>query len=378
MSGAERRTFSLTRRALLRLSGGAAAASWVTQGWGAPPNAAGTQGKPSDQDDLGLHIEDWIAAPPPGFLPWVAPGIVTRAEAKGDYASFMQANQLWPRADVAERLLERVLTDLTGASSLVSALARFIHPSERVAIKVNGIAGQIGHTVAVNFELIEPMVKGLIELGLSPGRITVYEQYPTYLMGSRVNVRKWQLPEGVETGTHNNRDHVMPRVRIWKNVPTRFCRFMTEADAVIDMTMMKDHSLCGFTGALKNITHGNVENPEDHHDHQASPQIALLYRHPVPLSRVRLHIVDAFKIIYDKGPLDKDPRMRVPHGAVYASTDPVALDTVGWKVIDDERKRRGGMTLEAAGRKPSYIQEAARLGLGVHDWNDIRLRSVTI
>lgn len=377
MSGSDRRSSSLTRRALLSLGGGAAASSWVARGGSSPSVAVEHRASPSEAR-TGFRLEDWIASPPPGFSPWVAPGLVTRAEAKGDYASFMQPNHLWPRAEVAERLLERVLTDLTGASNLVSALARFIHPSERVAIKVNGIAGQIGHTVAVNFELIDPMVKGLIELGISPERITVYEQYPTYLMGSRVNVRKWQLPDGVRTGTHNNRDHVMPRVRIWKNVPTRFCRFMTEADAIIDMTMMKDHSLCGFTGALKNITHGNVENPEDHHEHRASPQIALLYRHPVPLSRVRLHVVDAFKIIYDKGPLDKDPRTRVPHGAVYASTDPVAIDTVGWKVIEDERKRRGGMTLEAAGRRPNYIEEAARLGLGVHDWNDIRLRSVTI
>jgi uncharacterized Fe-S center protein len=68
----------------------------------------------------------------------------------------------------------------------------------------------------------------------------------------------------------------------------------------------------------------------------------------------------------------------VPHGAIYASTDPVALDRVGWKVIDDERKRRGGMTLEAAGRSPRYIERAAELGIGVYDWNDIELRQVTI
>jgi len=180
------------------------------------------------------------------------------------------------------------------------------------------------------------------------------------------------------TGTHNNKDHVMPPIHVFEKVPTRYCRIFTDATAVIDMTMMKDHSLCGFTGALKNITHGNIDNPHKHHAHNAHPQIALLYNHPIVQSRVRLHIVDAFKIIYDKGPLDKDPKMRVPHGAVYASTDPVALDTVGWRVIDDERKARGGMTLEKAGRIPRYIQRAAELGIGIHDFNEIRLRSVTI
>src|SRR5688572_24845257 len=265
-----------------------------------------------------------IAKPPVGFVPFSLPGVVTRAEAKGDFASMMQPNQLWPKAEVAKVLLERALTDLTGAPNLVDAMKRFVHPSERVAIKVNGIAGQVGATMAVNFELILPLVEALLALGVPPERVTVYEQYPTYLMGCRVNVRQNKLPDGVVTGTHNNRDHVMPRITVFERVPTRYARFLTEASALIDMTMMKDHSICGFTGAMKNVTHGNIDNPQDHHAHQASPQIAMLYNHPIVMSRVRLHITDAFKIIYDRGPLDKDARMRVPHGSVYASTDAVA------------------------------------------------------
>lgn len=323
-------------------------------------------------------IADWVAQPPAGFTPLSLPGLVTRAEAKGDFASMMQPNHLWPKPEVARVLLERALTELTGASNLVEALKRFIHPSERVAVKVNGIAGQVGATMAVNFELILPLVEALIAMGVPEERITVYEQYPTYLMGCRVNVRQNKLPAGVVTGTHNNRDHVMPRITVFERVPTRYCRFLTEASALIDMTMMKDHSICGFTGAMKNVTHGNIDNPQDHHAHQASPQIALLYNHPIVTSRARLHITDAFKIIYDRGPLDKDARMRVPHGSVYASTDAVALDCVGWKVIDDERVARGGRTLVKAGREPTYILRAAELGAGVGDWNDIRLRSVVV
>jgi uncharacterized protein (DUF362 family) len=304
--------------------------------------------------------------------------LVAKAEAKGDYASMMQPNQLWPKAVVAARLVERALTDLTGASNATEAMRRFVHPKDTVAIKVNGIAGQTGHTVAVNFEVIFPVVQAVLGAGVPAEKITVYEQYPTYLMGTRVNVREWKLPPGVQTGTHNNRDHTMPAIKIFENVETKYCRFFTDATAVIDMTMMKDHSICGFTGALKNITHGNINNPEKHHAHQASPQIALLYSHPIVQSRVRLHLVDAFKVIYDKGPLDKDPRTRAGHGAVYASTDPVALDTVGWRVIDQVRKDRGGRTLLASGRDPRYIRRAAELGVGVHDWNAIRLRQATI
>lgn len=333
-------------------------------------------GQPLADDEFDLSR--WVARPPGDFVPLALPGIVTKVEAKGDYASMMQPNRLWPKPEVARRLLERALTDLTGAANLDAAIAQFIHPADTVAIKVNGIAGQVGYTMAVNFEVILPIVEAVIARGVPEKKITVYEQYPTYLMGSRVNVREWQLPEGVQTGSHNNRDHVMPRIQVVSGVPTRYCRFLTDATAVIDMTLMKEHHLCGITGAMKNITHGNVENPEDHHEGQASPQIAMLYNHPIVTSRVRLHIADAFKIIYDRGPLDEDPRMRVPHGAIYASTDPVALDTITWQVIEAERKRRGGMTLKKAGREPRYIERAAELGLGIHDMNDIRLRATVI
>lgn len=290
----------------------------------------------------------------------------------------MQPNLLWPRADVARRLLERAMMDLTGAPDLMSAMARFVHPEDIVAIKVNGIGGQVGHTMAVNFELILPIVEALIALGMPAGHITVYEQYPTFLMGTRVNVRGWKLPPGVNATSHNNRDMVMPRVAIFEKIPTRFCRQLTEATAVINMTLMKDHSICGFTGALKNITQGSIENPQQHHAHGASPQIAELYAHPIVQSRVRLHITDAFKILYDKGPLDVDPRMRVPHGSVYASTDPVALDAVGTQVIDRERIERGGRTLAAWGRAPTYIERAADRGLGVLDSGYLRLTKVVI
>jgi hypothetical protein len=104
----------------------------------------------------------------------------------------------------------------------------------------------------------------------------------------------------------------------------------------------------------------------------------MLYNHPIVTSRVRLHITDAFKITYDKGPLDKDPKTRVPHGAVYVATDPVAMDTFGWKVIDDERKARGVKSLKEVGREPRYIQTAADFGLGVGDLNKIKVQSYEI
>ncbi|MBN1607626.1 MAG: DUF362 domain-containing protein [Polyangiaceae bacterium] len=323
-------------------------------------------------------IEAWVAEPPAGFAPLKRPGQVVKVSKGSSASDLMQQNQLWPKPEVARSMLERAMTEFTGASDLVGAMRRFISPADRVAIKVNGIAGQSGFTMAVNFELIQPVVQAVLAVGVAPERLVVYEQYPNFLSGTRINIKGNKLPPGVQARFHSNRLAKMPQIRVFKHIPTKYVTFLTDATAVIDMTLIKDHSICGYTGTMKNITHGSIINPHDHHTHQASPQIALLYNHPIVTSRVRLHITDGFKIIYDQGPLDKNPRRRILHGAVYVATDPVAMDTVGWKVIDDARQAHGLKTLAEVRREPKYIDTAASLGLGIRDMNQIRLRQVQL
>ncbi|MFZ5891100.1 MAG: DUF362 domain-containing protein [Myxococcota bacterium] len=345
---------------------------------GAAALASAAAGLATQPAEAAKSIDSLIAKPPAGFTPLSSPGKITKVSAKGDFASFMQPNQLWPKADVARRLLEKAMMEFTGASNVNEAMKRFIHKDDVVAIKVNGIAGQTGYTMATNFELILPVVEAVLAVGVPADKITVYEQFPNFLAGTRVNVREWKLPAGVKTGTHNNKDHTMPEIKVFQGIGTKYCRIFTQATAVIDMTQIKDHSICGYTGTLKNMTHGNINNPHKHHAGNANPQIAVLYNHPILKSRVRLHITDAFKITYDQGPLDKNPKTRVPHGAVYVATDPVAMDTIGWKVVEDERKARGLTSLKDAGREPKYIRSAADLGLGVHDISAIKMGTYEI
>lgn len=356
-------TASVSRRSLLA---GAAAAAAATTTLGKVAFAEEPEGSPL------------VAKAPKAFVAMDVPGKVVKVSAKGDFKATMQPNLLWPKADVAKRLLEKAMMELTGASNLVEAMKKFISKDDVVAIKPNGIAGQKGATMAVNFELILPVVEAVIALGVPPDKVMVFEQYPSYLSGCRVNVRQFKLPAGVRTATHNNNDHPMPEIKVYQGVGTKYCKQLLEATAVIDMTQIKDHSICGYTGTLKNITHGTINNPHHHHAHQASPQIAMLYNHPIVTSRVRLHITDAFKVTYDKGPLDKDPNTRLLQGSVYVATDPVAMDTVGWQLVDALRKEKNLKSLKDSKREPRYIRTAGELGLGVADPNAIRFKTFEV
>ena len=225
-------------------------------------------------------------------------------------------------------------------------------------------------------------VKGRTNFVAMPATsITIFEQYPSFMAGTRIASKALVLdpafPPGITAVVHENKDAVMKEIRVG-GIGTRFVRPFTEATAVINVGLIKDHSICGFTGCLKNITHGSTVNPQAFHEHNASPQIAELYGQDIVKSRVRLHIIDGFKLIYDEGPLDTNKKRRVPHEAVYASTDPVALDVIGWGVIEKHRAENGLPTLKDAGREPLYIRTAGELGLGIFDKNRISMREVTL
>ncbi|MBW2525077.1 MAG: DUF362 domain-containing protein [Deltaproteobacteria bacterium] len=307
-----------------------------------------------------------VAKPPAGMTRLSLPGKVVKIQG----SDTLQAGGLWPKQAAAKAMLHKAMIALTGKKDLGQAFAQFVHKEDRVAIKPNGLGGGRGATMASNKELVLEIVRGVMAAGVPAEQITIFEQYQSFLRGTRVLDEKLKLdaefPQGVQTAIHDNRDATMDKITV-SGVPTRFVRPFTEATAVINVPVIKDHSLCGYTGALKNITHGATTNPQSFHAHGCSPQIAELYAQDVVKSRMVLHVVDGFKALYDGGPKDRKSKCRVPHHAVYASTDPVALDYLGWQVVDKLRKDNSLASLEAAGRKPTYIQVAADLGLGIAD-----------
>jgi Domain of unknown function (DUF362) len=314
--------------------------------------------------------KNMAAQPPAGFAPFSAPGKVVKVSKK----DCLQANQLYPKPDAAKEMLEKVLCELTGKSDLVAAVKEFVHKDDIVCVKVNGIAKQ---NMGTNKELVLPFLEAMIQSGVPAGNITVLEQYGDFLNGTRINASN--VPAGVKIGIHGNGNATMDdRLIPGTGTHTKFVKYLTEATCAINFALIKDHSICGYTGALKNMTHGCSINPQDFHVHHASPQIALMYAQDVIKSRVRLCIADGYKVMADGGPLWKRPEMVKPHEAVYASTDPVAIDVIGWEIVEKLRAELKLKSLTDAGREPAYIKAAGDLGLGVFERSKITVKEVAI
>ena len=74
--------------------------------------------------------------------------------------------------------------------------------------------------------------------------------------------------------------------------------------------------------------------------------------------KVRLHICDGLNAQYEGGPSFM-PQWMWPFNGLLVSRDPVALDYVGWKIIEKKRAEVGMKPLRELKREPAYISTAA-------------------
>ena len=92
-----------------------------------------------------------------------------------------------------------------------------------------------------------------------------------------------------------------------------------------------------------------------------------------------LHILDGVKGLYHGGPGSK-PEFVWEHRTMYFATDPVALDSIGWKVIDAKRVAVGLKPIAEdrpdkystfLSRQPEHVEIAGAMGLG--EWNESKM-----
>ena len=53
------------------------------------------------------------------------------------------------------------------------------------------------------------------------------------------------------------------------------------------------------------------------------------------------------------------PHWAWPYNGLLIGTDPVALDHLGWQIIEEERLKNNLKSLKEVGREPTYIATAA-------------------
>ena len=241
------------------------------------------------------------------------------------------------RAAVRETL-NRGLVALTGADDPVEAWRIFVKPGECIGIKVvpNGYPG--AHTSP---ELVLEVIDGLRSAGIPHKDMVVFDRYGLEFRDARYSQI---LPDGVARGgltpvawdpgqltiKFDGKDPIagydpdefvqLTLVGRGQDPKDDRCfrshlgRIVTKRlDKIIGLPCIKDHHAAGVTGALKNMSHGLVNNVfRSHSSPQSIAMVAFIpavVSHPIIRKKCVLHIMDGSRCVWEGGPFGKNPRL---------------------------------------------------------------------
>lgn len=372
----------------------------------------------------------------PVGIPGARPGRVV--EVKHPATLRTEEDQGYRRrdADVIRRMLDRGMRELVGCEEAIEAWRFLFQPGDLVGIKVV----PVGKPDSISsYELVHEVVKCLGQAGVPRKDILVFDRYKVDFMAARYHEH---MPEGVRweccSATYDTQQleidgqtRGQPKERnvagydrdVYRELP--FCdpttdraddrrfrshlsRIVTHSiDKFISLPVLKDHRSSGVTLALKNLSHGLVNNVARSHMHhkqweastrgktinQCGVFIPAMVSLPPTREKAVLQILDGIVGTWEGGPGAWNASFATwNYGSLFFATDPVAMDHIGWEIVNAKRRQQGWPDVEEMGiegkngwierngkpvleqfpmRQPEHIPLASNLGLGVFDYSAI-------
>lgn len=271
------------------------------------------------------------------------------------------------------RMLDAALVRLTGKADAKAAWGCLVAPKDRVAIKVNTLGHPTHPLVAA------AVADGVRRSGVPAQNVLLWDRSTAELRAAGFEivtdgerVRCFGTDSVRAAGTRFGYE---AEVATSGSIGSRFSTIVSRlATALISVPVLKDHSLSGLSGGMKNFF-GAIHNPNKYHDANCDPFVADVSAHPWIRRKLRLVVVDATYAQYHGGPAQRPDRLW-PLGALIVGADPVAVDAVSLDLLDKQRVAKGLKTLAAEGRPASHIATAAKRGLGVAELNGIEIVEV--
>lgn len=304
------------------------------------------------------------AAPRTMHTTGTGPGHIVKVHMPGMRVGY------YPHPDAARQMVDRALKELTGEHSVKEAWHRFISPSETIGIKINCLGTRWVSTMK---EVTFAIVDSLRDAGVPNENMIIIDMFASNMMGGRYDQqparRKVRVLAHKDYNQYGDWVHAGP-------AKARFTKLLLDCDSIINVPPIKDHDLAGVTCCMKNMTFGCVEKPHLNHE-VVNEAMAHLWATDEIRKRVKLNIIDGSTILYEGGP-KANRKALVPHECIYATTDPVAMDTLAAEMIEKLRKENGLRTLNDVKRGPHFLKMATELGLGVGDRKVIHVKEVTL
>ena len=274
-------------------------------------------------------------------------------------------------AGVTGRMVDALIRTITGRSDTASAWREIAGPKDRVGIKVTTAGGPYFST---RRGVVAAVVAGLKTAGVQ--NIIVWDRDSATLRACGFTpqrlgceVRGIDPPRGWDRRA-SFQAPVLGKL-IWGDLlfkekltatpdsplssKSHLCTILSrDVTRFINIPALSDEPGCGVGGALHSAVVGNVDNWRRFTVFGESGASAIpdIYADPRIGEKCALHLLDALAVTYAGGP-GPNPQNSAIHTTLYASQDPVALDSIGLRLLE---KWRAHSNFGPIGTKAAWLQ----------------------
>ncbi|MBI9019125.1 MAG: DUF362 domain-containing protein [Phycisphaerae bacterium] len=288
-----------------------------------------------------------------------------QSEVYDIYSNYaITGNNLHPVS--VKQMIDKGLYQLTGITDPNEAWHEFVHDQDIIAIKFTDNGSR---ELGVNTQFAEILLESLYTAGYKPENIMLIglENLPKNAKNTRKVTYGWQKTK-VDFGSDSD------YLALW----------LKDATAIINVPTIMDDNVIGLRGAMANLAWPVIKSPAKYYkymrtelNNQGDPFIPDIYALPQIRGKVRLHIANALRVLYNGGPLVKNQTYVHNEEVLIFSTDPVALDRRALELINQLRKEQDIMPKgENPDIKAPYLDTAEAMGLGYADQNYIFYRKI--
>lgn len=282
-------------------------------------------------------------------------------------------------------MVDLLVLAVTGQPDVAKAWSSLVAPNDKVGIKISAAGGELFTT---HHAVVKAIVDGLVAAGHGRESIIVWDRSLGGIKdaGYRPNAEGYKLKSiPPRDGYDVKAAFSAPLLGklIWgdleyqgdlgKTIPlsdtentsniSHFSKILAnEVTKIINVPVMSNSEMNGIAGCLYNVTVPNIDNWRRFAQGSAfgAGSIADIYADPMVGKKVVLNIMDGLAAQYAGGPASQ-PNWSVHHATLYASKDPVALDAIAYKKLEEWRVKS---SLPSIGGRAFYIEAAGQMGLG--------------
>jgi uncharacterized protein (DUF362 family) len=249
--------------------------------------------------------------------------------------------------------------NLRHALASLGGINAFVKPGERIAIKPNCAWDRSPEQAAnTDPELIGELVRQCLSAGAASVTVLDNSCHDPGRAFTRSGIEKAARDAGGATAHQRNAGTVKLDLGGTILGPWKVLKPIAEADRVINVPVVKHHSLSRATLGMKNWFGAVVGRRPNLHQ-----RIAQVCAELGSAFRPTLTIIDATRILTGGGPTGGSLALVNPADCIAVATDPVAADAWGASLMD------------LGPEQLPHIAIAARLGLGTADWKSVEVET---